>query len=83
LTTRHATDISASLAGHTGVTHLTTHLLTPRPDLAPPVNLNGRGHYLHWGFLQVSVANVIVVAVIVAAFAVALFVPFPKPKGRD
>lgn len=55
----------------------------PRPELAAPVNLNGRGHYLHWGFVQVSAANVIMIAVIVALFVLALFVPFPGSKGRD
>ncbi|MFL6112841.1 MAG: hypothetical protein ACJ786_16030 [Catenulispora sp.] len=54
----------------------------PRPAFAPPVNLNGRGHYLHWGFIQVSVANVVMIAVIVVVFVLALFVPFPGSKGR-
>ena len=56
---------------------------TPRPAFAPPVNLSGRGHYLHWGFVQVSVANVVVIAVIAAMFALALFVPFPGSTGRE
>lgn len=55
----------------------------PRPAFAPPVNLNGQGHYLHWGFVQISVANVVVIAVIAVVFVLALFLPFPKPKGRD
>ncbi|GAA2003517.1 hypothetical protein [Catenulispora subtropica] len=55
----------------------------PRPAFAPPVNLSGQGHYLHWGFVQVSVANVVVIAAIAVAFVVALFVPFPGSKGRD
>lgn len=55
----------------------------PRLAAAPPVDLNGRGHYLHWGFVQVSAANVVVIAVIVVLFVLALFVPFPGSKGRD
>ena len=54
-----------------------THL-TP---VAAPVDLNGRGRYLEWGFLQVSVANIVVVIVITAAFLAAVFLPFPK--GRE
>jgi hypothetical protein len=49
--------------------------------VAAPVDLNGRGRYLEWGFLQVSVANIVVVIVITAAFLAALFLPFPK--GRE
>ncbi|MFD0631658.1 hypothetical protein ACFQ9X_08490 [Catenulispora yoronensis] len=46
------------------------------------MDLNGHGHYLHWGILQVSVANLVVVAVIAVAFVLALIVPFPRPRGR-
>ena len=56
---------------------------TPRPDFAPPVNLSGHGHYLHWGFVQISVANIVMIVLIGVAFLAALFLPFPKPKGRD
>ena len=56
---------------------------TPRPVFAPPVNLNGHGHYLHWGIFQISAANIVMVALIAVAFLAALFVPFPKPKGRN
>ena len=69
------TDVTTALAAPSAT--------VPRPAFAPPVNLNGRGHYLHWGFVQVSVANVVVITVIAVAFAVALFVPFPGSKGRD
>jgi hypothetical protein len=56
---------------------------TPRPAFAPPVNLNGHGHYLHWGFVQISAANIVMIVLIGVAFVAALFVPFPKPHGRD
>lgn len=54
-----------------------------RPALAPPVNLNGKGHYLHWGLIQVSVANIVVLTAIIAVFVLALLAPFPGSKGRD
>lgn len=58
---------------------------TPHPAFAPPVDLNGHGHYLHWGFVQISAANIVMIVLIGVAFLAALFVPFPKPKprGRD
>lgn len=40
--------------------------------------LNGRAHFLHWGVIQISVANLVVIALMVAVFALALFVPFPR-----
>lgn len=55
---------------------------TPHPAFAPPVNLNGHGHYLHWGFVQISAANVVMFLLIGVAFVAALFLPFPKPHGR-
>jgi hypothetical protein len=55
----------------------------PHSAFAPPVNLNHQGHYVHWGFVQISAANIVMIVLIGVAFVVALFVPFPKPKGRD
>ena len=48
---------------------------------AAPVNLNHPGHYVHWGVIQISVANLVVIALMVGIFVAALLVPFPK--GRD
>ena len=50
--------------------------------LAAPVNLNHPGHYLHWGVIQLSVANLVVIAIMVALFALALVIPFPT-HGTD
>ena len=49
---------------------------------AAPVDLNGPGHYVHWGVIQVSVANLVVVGIMVAVFVLALVLPFPKGRGR-
>lgn len=50
----------------------------------PPgaVDLDGPGHYLHWGFVQISVANAVVVLTMLAVFALALVLPFPRGRGR-
>jgi hypothetical protein len=47
------------------------------------VNLNGNGHYIHWGFIQMSVANFVVILLMVAVFILAILLPFPKRKGGD
>jgi hypothetical protein len=46
----------------------------------PPVNLNHPGHYLHWGVIQISVANFVVIVAMIVVFVAALLVPFPKGK---
>jgi hypothetical protein len=53
------------------------------PLPAAPVDLNGPGHYLHWGFFQISAANVVVAVAIAAVFVAALVLPFPKGKDGD
>ena len=50
--------------------------------MSAPINLNHPGHYLHWGVIQISVANVVVIAVMIALFVLALVVPFPKGRNR-
>ena len=49
--------------------------------VAAPVDLNAPGHYLHWGVVQLSVANLVVVVIMLVLFGLALVLPFPK--GRD
>ncbi|BCJ35430.1 hypothetical protein Athai_29330 [Actinocatenispora thailandica] len=48
---------------------------------AAPIDLNHLGHYVHWGVIQISWANLIVILLMVALFVAALLLPFPK--GRD
>jgi hypothetical protein len=47
-----------------------------------PIDLNHPGHYLHWGVIQISVANLVVILLMVALFVLALLLPFPKGRGR-
>ena len=49
--------------------------------IASPVNLNHPGHYLHWGVVQVSYANLVVVAIMLVLFGLALILPFPRGKA--
>ncbi|MGD0691626.1 MAG: hypothetical protein ABSA22_04735 [Acidimicrobiales bacterium] len=48
-------------------------------------NLRGklfRRSYLQWHIFQISVANLIVIILMVVTFAVALFAPFPGRRRR-
>lgn len=38
----------------------------------------GPGKYIHWGVIQISVANLIIICVMVLLFILALVVPFPS-----
>lgn len=38
----------------------------------------GAGRYVHWGVIQISVANLTIIAVMVALFVLALVIPFPS-----
>ena len=46
------------------------------PMFGALVNLSHPGHYLHWGFIQLSVANFVVIVLMVVVFAAALVIPF-------
>jgi hypothetical protein len=45
--------------------------------IAAIFNLNHPAHTIQWHFLQLSVANLVVVLVMLAVFVAALLVPFP------
>jgi hypothetical protein len=45
------------------------------------IDLNRTGHYLHWGFIQLSVANLVVILAMIVVFVVALLLPFPLRRG--
>ncbi len=47
------------------------------------VGLNGNGYYIHWGFIQLSLANLIVIALMVVVFGLALIIPFPRHKDQS
>lgn len=50
--------------------------------LAAPVNLDHPGHYVHWGVIQISVANLIVIASMIVIFVLALLIPFVRGGDR-
>ncbi|MDQ6779027.1 MAG: hypothetical protein M3071_23015 [Actinomycetota bacterium] len=50
--------------------------------IAALFNLNHPAHAVHWHFFFMSVSNVIVVAVMLIVFAVAILAPFPRHGGQ-
>jgi hypothetical protein len=44
--------------------------------------LNTIGHYLHWHFVDISVANFVVIVLMIATFVAALLLPFPGRRRR-
>ena len=50
--------------------------------VAAPVNLNHPGHFVNWGVIQISVANLVVIGIMIIVFIAALLLPFPKGRGR-
>jgi hypothetical protein len=43
----------------------------------------GPGKYIHWGVIQISVANLIIICAMVLLFILALVVPFPTHDGSS
>lgn len=60
---------------------MTRTLLTGQ-ILTAPVNLNHPGRYVHWGVVQISVANLAVIAIMLMLFLLALVLPFPGTRRR-
>lgn len=46
-------------------------------------DLRGTGHYVHWGFIQLSVANLVVIALMLVVFAAAIMVPFRRHRQES
>ena len=51
---------------------------SPANVASAPINLDHPGTYLHWSIFTVSVANLVLIAVMVVIFGAALLLPFPK-----
>jgi hypothetical protein len=44
------------------------------------VDLHGPAHVVHWHFFQMSVANVVVIVLMLVVFALAILLPFPGSR---
>lgn len=43
--------------------------------------LHAAGYYLHWGVIQISLTNFLIIVAMILLFVAALLVPFPRPKN--
>src|SRR5450755_2314510 len=49
------------------------------PQMRPlAIDINGPGAFVHWSIFTVTVANLVLIAVMVAIFGAALLIPFPQ-----
>jgi hypothetical protein len=58
---------------------------SPFPPHAGPlaINLNSPSTLVHWSIFQVTVANLVLIAVMVVIFGAALLLPFPRAHGGE
>jgi len=58
--------------------------LASGPLLRPlAININGPGAFVHWSIFTVSVANLVLIAVMVVIFGAALLLPFPRGHREE
>jgi hypothetical protein len=48
-----------------------------------PSFMNAPAHYFHAGFILISVANLIVIVLMVLVFVLAVLLPFPGGRGTE
>jgi len=51
--------------------------------VAALINLDTPARYINWSFFHMSVANVVVVLLMIAVFIVAILLPFPRGHDVD
>ena len=51
--------------------------------LAAVFNLNHPAHTVDWSFIHLSVANVVVIGLMLVVFFLAILLPVPGAAGRD
>lgn len=49
--------------------------------MAAIFDLNHHATYVHWQFISLSLSNVLVIAVMLVVFALAIVLPFPHHEG--
>jgi hypothetical protein len=55
----------------------------PAAVLGAVFNLNSPAHVINWGFIHLTVSNVVVIAVMIVVFVLAIALPFPGAASRD
>ncbi len=65
-------------------TEKTARALRWQAPVAPAVfDLNSPAHYVDWHFFQMSVANIVVILLMIAVFVAAILVPFPSRERES
>jgi hypothetical protein len=44
------------------------------------ISLNGPANFFNWGFISISIPNLVMIALIIVLFVLALVIPFPAHK---
>ena len=60
----------------------TLALVLSNPLLGAIINLNHPAHVVHAGFFQMSVANIVVIVLMLVIFTAAIALPFPGARRR-
>jgi hypothetical protein len=62
---------------------VSTAITTALASAMPSANglLSRRAYFLHWGVIQISLTNFIIIVLMLVIFALALVLPFPGAKG--
>ena len=47
------------------------------------IDLNKPGNYIHWGFIQMSYGNLIVIILMVIVFLAAILIPFKTHRSKE
>ena len=56
--------------------------MSPPTLIAALVNLNKRPYYIHWGVIQISAGNAVIIVIMTLLFFGAMLIPFPKDRAR-
>ena len=49
----------------------------------PILPMSPAGHYVNWGVFHISVTNLVIIAVMIVVFILALVIPFPGGHDGD
>src|ERR1700728_2594218 len=61
--------------------HMTGSVRQPFPSVA--IDINQPGSFVHWSIFDISVANLVLIGVMVVIFGVALVLPSPRARGEE
>ena len=50
--------------------------------LAAAVDLSNQPRFVHWGFFQMSVANLVVIILMIVVFVLAILLPFRSRRDK-